>query len=176
MKTKTLVIFISRKGRRTSNANYAAAEVVAGYARQRAQRRTEDEDNKTISQKDDKTHNVPSVHIILLYLALSRKAQNLCSIFANSERKTGNNPPPPLRSSPLSQGDSKLLLANAKQDGTTQCDAIFIYCPRGVLSSSVLSPFFLRWADIVSVLTLSSLLPLGNSNKFNYCFPPCRST
>ena len=147
MKTKTLVIFISRKGRRTSNANYAAAEVVAGYARQRAQRRTEDEDNKTISQKDDKTHNVPSVHIILLYLALSRKAQNLCSIFANSERKTGNNPPPPLRSSPLSQGDSKLLLVNAKQDGTTQCDAIFIlYAPpkkRGVSTvSTVYSLFF----------------------------------
>ena len=34
-------LFISRKGRkgrRTSNANYAIAEVVAGYARQRAQR------------------------------------------------------------------------------------------------------------------------------------------
>ena len=25
-------------------------------------------------------------------------------------------------------GDSKLLLANATQDGTTQCDAIFIFC------------------------------------------------
>ena len=27
--------------------------------------------------------NAPSVHFISLYLALSRKAQNLCSIFAN---------------------------------------------------------------------------------------------
>ena len=39
-----MLIFISRKGRkghRTSNANYAIAEVVAGYARQRAQRQTE---------------------------------------------------------------------------------------------------------------------------------------
>ena len=45
-------------------------------------------------------------------------------------RDRENNPPPPLRSSPLSQGDSQLLLANAKQDGTTQCDAIFIlYAP-----------------------------------------------
>ena len=36
-----MLIFISRKGRkgrRTSNANYAIAEVVAGYARQRAQK------------------------------------------------------------------------------------------------------------------------------------------
>ena len=54
-----MLIFISRKdrrGRRTSNANYAIAEVVAGYARQRAQRQTEDEDDKTLSQKDDKIH------------------------------------------------------------------------------------------------------------------------
>ena len=42
-------LFISRKGRkgrRSSNANHAIAEVVAGYARQRAQRRTEDENGK----------------------------------------------------------------------------------------------------------------------------------
>ena len=74
-----------------------------------------------------------------LYLALSRSIShraNFVAYLCNSERKTGNNPPPPLRSSPLSQGDSKLLLANAKQDGTTQCDAIFIlYAPpkRGYL-------------------------------------------
>ena len=39
---KNTLIFISRKGRkgrRTSDANYAIAEVVAGYARQRAQRK-----------------------------------------------------------------------------------------------------------------------------------------
>ena len=40
------IIFISRKGRkgrRISNANYAAAGVVARYARQRTQRQTETE-------------------------------------------------------------------------------------------------------------------------------------
>ena len=67
-----MLIFNSRKGRkgrRTSNANYAIAEVVAGYARQRVQRQIVDED--------------------------------------------GNHPPPPLRSSHLSQGDSQLQLTNA---------------------------------------------------------------
>ena len=48
-----MLIVISRKGRkgrRTSNANYAIAEVVAGYARQRAQRqnRNEDEDENLL--------------------------------------------------------------------------------------------------------------------------------
>ena len=66
------IIFISRKGRkgrRTSNANYAIAEVVAGYARQRAQRQTVNEDDKTISQKDDKHIKCAlGAH----YLALSR--------------------------------------------------------------------------------------------------------
>ena len=34
------LIFFSRKGRRTFNANYAIAGVVARYARQRSQRKT----------------------------------------------------------------------------------------------------------------------------------------
>ena len=59
-------IFISRKGRKGND------------------------DDKTISQKDDKTHKCAlGAH----YLALSRKAPDLCSIFAN--RKTENYPPPP---------------------------------------------------------------------------------
>ena len=33
------------------------------------------------------------------------------------------------------------MLANAKQDGTTQCDAIFIYCQRVSTVSTVYSPF-----------------------------------
>ncbi len=55
--------------------------------------------------------NAPSVHIISHYLALScsiSQSANFVAYLCNSERKTGNNPPPPLRSSPLSQGDSQL--------------------------------------------------------------------
>ena len=56
-------LFISRKGRkgrRTSNANYASAEVVASYARQRAQRQIVDEDGKlshTKHQSADTCHH-----------------------------------------------------------------------------------------------------------------------
>ena len=46
-------------------------------------------------------------------------------------------------SAPTSQWGLRPRSAMQKQDGTTQCDAIFIYCPRGVpqfLSSSVCFP------------------------------------
>ena len=69
---------------------------------------TDDEDDKTLSQKDDKTHKCA---LGALYLALSRsisQSVGFVQYLCNSERKTGNNPPPPLRSSPLSQGDSQL--------------------------------------------------------------------
>ena len=61
--------------------------------------------------------NVPSVHFILLYLALSRsilQSANFVAYLCNSERKMGNNPPPPLRSSPLSQEDSQLQPPSVK--------------------------------------------------------------
>ena len=53
VKKQNAIIFISRKGRkgrRTSNANYAIAEVVAGYARQSAQRqrKTENGERKSV--------------------------------------------------------------------------------------------------------------------------------
>ena len=53
-----LSLYLTQRAQRTQNykANYATAEVVAGYARQRAQRQSEDEDDKTLSQKDDKIH------------------------------------------------------------------------------------------------------------------------
>ncbi len=64
----------------------------------------------------------------------------MIKLYKINDNDDDNYPPPPLRSSPLSQGDSKLLLAMLTQDGTTQCDAIFILYTlrRGVLS--VLSP------------------------------------
>ena len=72
-----MLIFISRKGRKGND--------------------DDDDDDKTISPGYDKHINVPfGAHYlaltcsISLYLALSRKAQNLCSIFAtaNGKRRT----------------------------------------------------------------------------------------
>ena len=71
MKNKiALIFYLTQRTQRTqnSNANYATAEVAAGYSRQRAQRRTEAEDDKTISQKDDKHIKCA---LSALYLALS---------------------------------------------------------------------------------------------------------
>ena len=67
-----------------------STELVADFVTTAGAMGTDDEDDKTISQKDDKTHNVPSVHFILLYLALSCKAPILWRIFAtaNGKRKT----------------------------------------------------------------------------------------
>ena len=62
---KNTLIFISRKGRRgrrTSNANYAAAGVVTGYARQRAQRRNGNGNGNhhpTLRFNERKTENYP---------------------------------------------------------------------------------------------------------------------
>ena len=56
-----MLIFISRKerkGRRTSNANYAIAEVVAGYVRQRTQRRNRNEDDDDDEDEDEDDDNV----------------------------------------------------------------------------------------------------------------------
>ena len=63
-----MLIFISskgRKGRRTSNANYATAEVVAGYARQRAQR---DKVNGKVKTENGKL-STPSVATLLVPLS-----------------------------------------------------------------------------------------------------------
>ena len=54
---------------------------------------TDDEDDKTISQKDDKhikctlgTHYLAQSCAISRYLSLSRKAPDLCTIFANRNK------------------------------------------------------------------------------------------
>ena len=70
-----------------------STEFVADFVTTAGAMGTEDEDNKTISQKDDKTHNAPSVHIISLYLALScsiSPSANLVSYLCNIKRLTFN--------------------------------------------------------------------------------------
>ena len=65
-----MLIFISRKGRkgrRTSNANYAAAEVVAGYARQRTQR---DKVNGKVKTENGKLSNPSALRAITHFLPL----------------------------------------------------------------------------------------------------------
>ena len=47
---------------------------------------------------------------ILLYLA----KRQFCGVSLQQRTETGNNPPPPLRSSPLSQGDSQLQPPSVK--------------------------------------------------------------
>ena len=65
-----------------------STELVADFVTTAGAVATDDEDDKTISQKDDKTHKcAPRCTLyrsILLYLALSRKAPDLSTIFATS--------------------------------------------------------------------------------------------
>ena len=67
----------------------------------------------------------------------------MIKLYKINDNDDDNYPPPPLRSSHLSQGDSKLLLAMLTQDGTTKVmPSLFYILSEGVSSvSSVLSPF-----------------------------------
>lgn len=114
-----------RKGRRTSNANYAIAGVVAGYARQRAQRLTGDKDDKTISQKDDKHIKCAlGAH----YLALSRSIlQGAGFKHYICKRKDGTDPPHPVGASnwkvPPSQGPC-MGGSNNNRSTAHQCQSV----------------------------------------------------
>ena len=79
------------------------------------------------------------------YLALSRNVPVLWRIFATANGKRETIHPLRFARRPCLRGTVSYCLLMQKQDGTTQCDAIFIYCmhlQRGMfLSSSFLSPF-----------------------------------
>ena len=77
-----MLIVISRKERRTSNANYAIAEAVVDFVTTAGAVGTEDD--KTISQKDDKHINVPlSAHYIALSHAISHylAKRKICAVY-----------------------------------------------------------------------------------------------
>ena len=93
MKTKTLLSLSHAKGAEDAElqANYAAAEVVAGYARQRAQRQTDDEDDKTLSQGYDKTHKCAfGAHYLALSLAISLylAKRKICAVYLQYQTLT----------------------------------------------------------------------------------------